>query len=203
MRNRAGKGKGFPGFGFGVIGLSFLLFFVLIVTVLFWGIKEYQALPRDVVMTGSFAEVIPISFSTDQQDTIADSGEPAGFSILFYDDWLENGALQTIRYEVWSYPNQGQERIFVNGKLIETSRIETINDELIPSGYSPNLFSAYMTLDQVTSSIEINELFAVPVEQELIRQGKLYYGPGISFGFKDNELIYVEVFSQIVEGVEP
>ena len=67
----------------------------------------------------------------------------------------------------------------------------------MPLTYSPNQSHAYMSLEEISAATGLTEFIEIPMESELIPGGKIYFGPGITFGLKNDLLIYVEAFSQI------
>ena len=68
---------------------------------------------------------------------------------------------------------------------------------LIP--YKPEQFTEYMTLDEVIASANLNEYLVVPLEEELVESGEVYYADQLTFGLKNNKLMYIETLVVEVE----
>jgi hypothetical protein len=138
----------------------------------------------------------PYLISTDQQESVLNYGYPEAFTILFYDEELPGGDTQTVRLETWDYYTQGIGLTFINGDLsaedpIEISQIGVID----PLPYFPEQFAAYMSLDEVISAAAIDSYVEIPLEDEFIQDGVLYYANSLSFGLKDGQLVYIEALA--------
>lgn len=135
------------------------------------------------------------ALSTEQLSVRADLGSPEAFSILFYEEELMDGSYGDVRFETWSYYNDGVEYTFINGEMVGEDPIEVDVGELIPIPYTPEQFVAYMNLDEVISSARLDTFLVVPLEKELVDGGEVYYADELTFGLKDNELLYVEALA--------
>ncbi len=82
---------------------------------------------------------------------------------------------------------------FINGELTAQDSLEVSTiGPVDPLPYSPEQFTAYMSLDQVISAAGIETYIEIPVEDDFIQDGVLYYANSLSFGLKDDQLIYIE-----------
>ena len=152
-------------------------------------------------------EVVPESFaiskqalSPEQLSVRAELGSPEAFSILFYEEELLDGSYGDVRFEAWSYYNDGVEYTFINGELVGEDPIEIDVGELIQIPYTPEQFVAYMNLEEVIASARLDTFLVVPLEKELVDGGEVYYADELTFGLKDDELLYVEALALEVEG---
>jgi hypothetical protein len=57
-----------------------------------------------------------------------------------------------------------------------------------------------MTLSEVLASAQIDRYLVMPLEDELLEGGEIYYADEIMFGLKDGRLRYVQVLA--LEGEE-
>jgi hypothetical protein len=140
------------------------------------------------------------ALSTEQLSVRAGLGSPEAFSILFYEEELVDGSYGDVRFETWSYYTDGVEYTFINGELVGEDPIEIDVGELIPIPYAPEQFVAYMNLDEVIASARLDTFLIVPLEKELVDGGEVYYADELTFGLKDDELLYVEALALEVEG---
>ena len=74
---------------------------------------------------------------------------------------------------------------------MEVTEIGTID----PLPYFPEQFGAYMSLDEVISAAAIDTYAEIPVEDEFIQGGVLYFANSLSFGLKDDQLVYLEAIA--------
>jgi len=136
-----------------------------------------------------------------QQTALAEHGAPEAFSILFYERPSPEGGLEDVRLETWDYYHDDLRLTFVNGALDEQ---ETLGLGKAPAfaslPYTPELFTAYMSLDEVLAAAGLSSYIVVPLEREVVSDGAVYYGKGLTFGLKDGELRYVEALAVEGEG---
>jgi hypothetical protein len=137
----------------------------------------------------------PYPLGADHAVAIRDHGIPQAFTILFYE---EDGA--PVRAETWSYYDQGLEVDFVDGEVQGERAISMATGEVIPVPYRPDQFAAFMTLSEVLASAQIDRYLVMPLEDELLEGGEIYYADEIMFGLKDGRLRYVQVLA--LEGEE-
>lgn len=181
-----------------------IIFFIfaafIFIFLIYLGLTGYQATPKYIHLNNSYIPPGSVQYSEEQQTVLSQFGRLNYFSIQFYDDWLDNGILQTIRVENWGFESHGQEITFLNGVLLESTGIDIPAQASLPLTYSPDQFHAYMSLQEISAVTGVTELIEMPMELELLPGGKIYFGPGITFGLKNNQLIYIEAFSQIDNG---
>ena len=136
------------------------------------------------------------TLSPDQENSLSSYGYPEAFTILYYEEDTTSGDLAPVRLETWDYYSRGVVLSFINGELVseealEISEIGTV--ALLP--YSPEQFSAFMSLDKVIASAGIESYLEIPLDKEFIEDGVLYYAGALSFGIQDDKLIYVETLA--------
>lgn len=158
-------------------------------------VHEYFNNPR-LVSGFSFARQPDTGYqlSDSQQNYIDENGNPASFSILFYQHRDTNGALQDNRYETWHYLDSGIQVTFLNGMLSEADSSPLEGGEKALT-YKPEMFTAYMSPAQVAQSADIDEWLIIPVEDALVQNAEVYFADGLTFGFQNGELIFVEAFT--------
>lgn len=183
------------GAGLAMVGL-------VAIVVLAGGWVEYQATPK--IVEGIEPGVIQVALyplSVDQQAVIDRLGHPEAFAILFYEEELEAGTLGDVRFETWSYYTSALEYTFINGEQVAEDPLEIdLMGELVVIPYHPEQFVAYMDLDEVIASAGLETYLVVPLEKELVDGGKVYYADELTFGLKDDELLYVEALALETEG---
>ena len=99
-----------------------------------------------------------------------------------------------MRYETWYYFNPDLKVTFVNGSIsaVEASELQGGRSSW---SYHPEMFTAYMTPEQVAKAAALDEWFIVPVEENLVDDAEVYYADGLTFGMKNGTLIYIEMFA--------
>lgn len=132
----------------------------------------------------------PYPLGEDHALAIRDHGVPQAFTLLFYE---EAGA--PVRAETWTYYSEGLEIDFVDGELQRERAIQAVTGEIVPVPYRPDQFAALMTLAEVLASAQIDYYFVVPLEEELVAGGEIYYADEIMFGMKDGRVRYVQVLA--------
>ncbi len=148
--------------------------------------------------TGS--SVTPYQLSETQIDLLSQRGDPQAFTLLFYQQQEADGSLGTVRQEVWDYYREGESYTFVNGEL-DSFEVNEIRDltSLAPQLYSPQQFTANMTLEDVLVASGLEDFIEVPLEKEFLDGGTLYYGQALSFGLVDGRLRYLEALAIMEE----
>lgn len=178
----------------GVVFLCICIGFVGVIVFGKIGYDEFLASPRLSSVFAYQESNAVYYFSPDQEGYIAQNGYPPSFSILFYQEQVPGGQVQEIRDETWYYFNPDIKVTFVNGQI---SAAEA--SELQGSGagqyYYPDMFTAYMTPEEVAYAAGFSEWLIVPVEENLVANAEVYYADGLTFGVKNDKLIYVEVFA--------
>lgn len=190
------KGKTRSGLRTGFVILAVLIL-VGVGLYLYFGWLGYQESPKIIEVQGREPQFQdPYSLSAAQQDSLLNYGYPEAFTILFYDEEQPGGEIQTVRLETWDYYTQGMGLTFINGELtaedpLEVGEIGTID----PLPYYPEQFSAYMSLAEVISAAAIDTYIEIPIEDDFIQGGVLYYANSLSFGLKDDQLVYLEALA--------
>jgi len=142
----------------------------------------------------------PYSLSLDQSDLVQELGDPEAFIILFYKEEAPDGTLVDVRQEVWEYYSAGKSHTFLNGELVSSEDLnESTPGPLAELPYIPEQFSAGMTLQDVIESAGLDDYIEVPLEEEFLTGGNLYYGDSLAFGLVDGELRYLEGLAVIEE----
>jgi hypothetical protein len=185
------------GFGLGTVVVLGLVAIFLII-----GWQAYQQEPMIVEGVEPQAlDVAQYTLSPDQSRVIDQRGYPQAFVILFYEEEQADGSLLDVRFETWSYYTTQVEYTFLNGQQVAEKTLEIeMQGELLPIPYRPDQFVAYMSLEQVIASANLDTYLVVPLEKELVEDGDVYYADELTFGLKDDELLYIEVLA--LEGVK-
>ncbi len=183
-------------------GVVALIVVVVAAVFLIGGWQAYQQEPKIV------EEIVPETFdlasyalSAKQLSVIDYLGYPQAFAILFYEEEQMNGSFTDVRFETWSYYTSGVEYTFINGEQVAEDPLEIeLLGELVPIPYRPEQFVAYMSLDEVIASATLETYLVVPLEKELVKDGEVYYADELTFGLKNDELLYVEALALEIEG---
>ena len=138
--------------------------------------------------------------TADQQETLTALGLPQSFSILFYQDTMEDGSVYDVRKETWTYFDAQTEIAFVDGARVAQDPVVIEGATVQPVPYRPEQFTGGMTLAQVLAAASLDTYLMVPLEKELLPQGEVYYADQLTFGLKDGELRYIESLPQAEEG---
>jgi hypothetical protein len=178
-------------------GTGTLIVVVITTIVLIAGWQVYLQEPR--VVEGIEAETQTLTGHTlsDRQLSVVDHlGYPEAFVILFYDEEQGDGSMLDIRYETWSYYTSNLDYTFINGEMVAEEPLDVeLLGELVQIPYRPEQFVAYMGLNELIASTGLKTYLIVPLEKELVEGGAVYYADELTFGFKDDELLYVEALA--------
>ena len=178
--------------------------FVLIVTVsliivgagifLYAGWLGYQEAPKHIEVQGSQSSSgAAYTLSPEQESSLLSIGYPQAFTILFYEEETPERVIRTVRLETWDYYTLGTGLTFINGELVSQDPIEwDSQDPVLPVPYLPEQFSAFMSLPDIISAAGIEAYIEIPLNKEVMEEGKLYYAETLSFGLQDNQLVYIE-----------
>ncbi len=182
-------------------GLGLIIIAILVGVFLIIGWQAYQQEP--VIVEGVAPEALTLSqysLSSDQLNVIDRLGYPEAFVILFYEEDQVDGSLRDVRFETWSYYTSSVEYTFINGvqEAEDPLEVELVGD-LQPIPYQPEQFVAYMSLDEVIASAGLETYLVIPLEKELVEGGEVYYADELTFGLKDDELLYVEALALEIE----
>jgi len=181
-----------------LLGLVFLCMCLGMVGMVVLGKIGYEEFLRSPRLTSVFAfqeQDSTYQLSQDQQGYVDENGYPVSFSILFYQEQRADGQVEDIRFETWYYFNPDLKVTFVNGRFSAAEASELQGGS---SGWSyrPEMFTAYMTQEQVAEAANLREWLIVPVEENLVTGAEVYYADGLSFGIQDGKLVYIEAFAR-------
>ena len=86
--------------------------------------------------------------------------------------------------------------MFINGELIAEDPIEVSDiGQLDPLPYYPEQFSAFMSLDEVIAAAGIDTYVEIPLEKDFLEGGVSYFANSLTFGLKNNQLLYIEALA--------
>ena len=198
--NQTKKKRGWVFFGLGCGCLVFVII-VIVGIYLYAGWLGYKEAPLIVEVQESSPQLHdPYSLSPAQEEELFSYGYPEAFTILFYEEETVGGGIATVRLETWDYYTQGIGLTFINGELIAEDPIEIDNvGSLDPLPYYPEQFSAFMSLEEVISAAGINTYVEIPLDKEFLEGGVSYYANSLTFGLKNDELLYIEALALSAE----
>ena len=153
------------------------------------GWMDINQSPLEVSELVPFFKPQKYQYSAEQQNIKDQLGLPDSFTILFYEDEFGGGST---RLETWIYSETGQSYTWVNGDLDRTESFEPVSGEVIPAPYQPDQITAYLSLEEVIGATGIDGFMLVPLENELLPGGEIYFADQLSFGLKNGELLYAE-----------
>jgi hypothetical protein len=187
-----------------VAGILMLLvggFLGVVIVLLYVGRYAYRQMPKEASVRNPTEPTGDVyALSADQQAAVAERGYPEAFTILFYEELDENGAVVPVRHEVWSYYTSGAAISFLDGQAAGELPLELSVDEIETVPYRPEQFAAFMSLDELLGSTGLLSFLIVPTEPELVLGGEVYHGDQITFGLKNDELLSVETHALVPEG---
>ncbi len=178
-------------------GCLFLIILISVGIYLYAGWQGYQESPMFVEVQKKGIQLSdPYTLSSAQEESLFSYGYPEAFTILFYEEEVVSGAVAPVRLETWDYYSQGLSLTFINGDLIAEDRYEIVDPGSLESlPYFPEQFSAFMSLDEVITAAGIDSYVEIPLEKEFIEDGIVYYAYSLTFGLKNNELLYIEALA--------
>jgi len=188
------RGWAFVGLGCGCL----VLIIIVVGGVYFYGgWIGYKEAPM-IVEVQEFTPQLedPYSLSSAQEEQLFTYGYPESFTILFYEEETVGAGILTVRLETWDYYTQGIGLTFINGELTEEDPIgiDSIGT-LDPLPYYPEQFSAFMSLDEVIAAAGIDTYIEIPLDKNFLDGGASYFANGLTFGLKNNELLYIEALA--------
>lgn len=188
--------RGWAVFGIGC-GCIILIILILLGIYLYAGWQGYKESPMLVEVQKVAAQLEdPYTLSADQKELLFSYGYPEAFTILFYEELSISGEVETVRLESWDYYSAGVGFTFINGELTDEDPIEGgITGSLEPMPYYPEQFDAFMSLDEVIAAAGIESYLEIPLEKDFMKDGIVYYSYGLTFGLKDNELLFIEALA--------
>lgn len=179
------------------IGAVFIIFVILIIS-LNNAYQNSAKLAEGIEINPEAAKTYPLS--DDQTAIVNQYGSPDSFTITFYIEEFDPYYDGEVRDETWRYYAEGLVFDFYNGSLMYTNPIADPSVDWVQLPYKPEQFTAYANLETILASAAITDIFELPLEKELVKNGKLYYAPGLSFGMVDGQLIFVETVMMQEEG---
>lgn len=183
-------------------GVGVLIVAVISAVLLIGGWREYNQMAK--LVEGAQPEVVSVagySMSPKQTEVFGELGPPQAFTLLFYEEEQTDGTYGDVRFETWDYYDQGVSYTFINGDLAGQDGLDVeIVGEIFPIPYRPDQFTAYMSLEEVLASAGLDRYLVVPLEKELVDGGEVYYAEELTFGLKNDELLYIEALALEVEG---
>ena len=187
------------GWAFLGLGCGCLVFIIIIIVGIFLyaGWLGYKEAPMIVEVQESSPQLVdPYTLSPDQEEQLFSYGYPEAFTILFYEEETVEGSVTPVRLETWEYYTQGVGLTFINGELTAEDSIEVENlGALDPLPYYPEQFCAFMSLEEVIAAAGIETYVEIPLDKEYLEGGVSYFANSLTFGLKDNELIYIEALA--------
>lgn len=158
------------------------------------GYQESPKLVEEAAPSGSPPALY--GYSPRQEQILAEYGSPEGFTILFYQEEAADASPRDVRLETWSYYSLGKGLTFINGELQSEEALDVQDlGELEPLPYTPDQFTAYLSLEQVLIAAGLESYLEVPLESEYLEDGRLYYGQALTFGLQEDELRYLEALA--------
>ena len=158
------------------------------------GYDEFLKTPRLTSVFAHQEQTTTYQLSPDQKGYVDKNGYPAAFSILFYQEQEAGGQVEEVRDETWYYFNPDIKVTFVNGKF-SASEASELQGGSAGWYYRPEMFTAYMRPEQVAEAVGFREWLIMPVEENLVVGATVYYANGLTFGVKNDNLIYIEMLA--------
>jgi len=162
--------------------------------------NAYLQTPRIVNLPNSeSSSELAYTLSIDQKKTIEELGYPDAFTIYFYQDNPDGGYDQGIRFESWTYYNKRLMLTFENGVPTSQETIDPAPGNNLPMPYRPEQFATFMSLNRLIKSTGIQKYLILPLEPEVVRDGQVFYTDQLTFGMKNDRLMFVETLA-LTEG---
>ena len=136
----------------------------------------------------SLAEALAVPAEDARPETLRLMGLPDAFAI----EWQELDG-QRVRWEEWSYFDQGTRFDFIDGELLWTIDIDPAPDgSLFAHFYDPLEFDDAMPLEAVRSLLGDQELDELQLDEAEIPGGLILAGDQILLGFDAGALVTVQ-----------
>ena len=146
------------------------------------------------------SQVEPYQLSAEQSALVDEIGYPETFILLFYEEEAVDGSLQIVRLETWTYYSAGESYTYINGELDKSDKLDSGEvGALAPLPYVPEQFAAGMSLDDVIAAAGVEDFIEVPLEDQYLEDGDLYYAEALAFGLVEGELRYLEALALVEE----
>ena len=144
----------------------------------------------------SLEDALNTPLDDNRTQILEQMGPPDIFKITFQD---LNG--RRVRQEEWTYFDDQSRFDFINGALLWTITIDSVPDmSLNASTYNPLSFTDGMTVEQVQSLLNGQQLTQVDLADYGIPAGQALAGDQILLGFEEGRLVSVQTF-EIEPGV--
>lgn len=193
MRRRTGSRGFLRGCAIGAIACVVIVALVAVYLTLY--VDHTSAVGVDVPARPQASATMAYTYSEAQAEVVDKLGPPDSFQILFY-----NEAGNEIRQESWRYYDDSWEITFVNGALVAEEAVDFQAGDMEPTPYGPHQFAAGMSLAEVLASTGLLSYVRVPVEDELVVGGEVFFGDRVAFGMKNGRLYTVEALPRTREG---
>ncbi|OGO45877.1 MAG: hypothetical protein A2Z30_08090 [Chloroflexi bacterium RBG_16_64_43] len=174
---------------------------IAVLLVLGYGLQVSATMPKTVsAIPAETAGPDAWQLSSDQERALSENGHPESFAILFYDEEGEDGSLENVRYETWSYYTRGLEMTFINGELETQTALDRFSAKPGSLSCRPEQFAPYMDLAEVVRAAGLSSFTMTPLEDQLLPGGETYFADRLTFGLIDGELRYIETLPTVEEG---
>ena len=187
-----------------LITIVLLLIVICGVSALGFGVYSYREFDHSAkIIENTHTHPIsgkPYTLSDDQQELVNRLDYPDSFTITFYYEEFAPGNKTWVREETWRYHDESTAYTFYNGELQSEFMLEPIEPGWLPAMYTPDQFVAFANLQNVLDNAQIHDYFELPLEDALVKNGRLYFAPGVTFGLADGELNYVETITMAEQG---
>lgn len=155
------------------------------------GIKD--GLVQNVPVGSASGDLQEYSLSDAQRKLISDYGYPNRFILHFFDLPLKEGQEVKIRQESWYYDERGYQIVFRNGETFTEKTTDPVNATgLGRTAYQPERFVRGMSLMDILSVTGESGYFAESMPDGFVEDGKIVFLKGLSVGFENGRLRYVE-----------
>lgn len=140
--------------------------------------------------TMSMEQALAVQPEDRRPTVLEEMGAPDVFQIHF--EQLDG---QAVRWESWSYFDFQSAFEFIDGELLWTIELEPAPDgSFYAHFYDPHDFQAFMSVAEVRTLLEGQELEQVDLTEGDLQGGLILAGDQILLGFDQDRLVYVETF---------
>jgi len=160
-------------------------------------VQEYngiiEGLVQDIPVESYPADMQGYLLSGNQRNILSDYGYPDRFLIYFFDLHLNSGEQVRIRQDSWYYDQVGYEINFRNGEKFTDKNTDPVTAPGLQStAYQPEDFVSGMSLLEILSVTSESGYYAESMPNTLFEDGKIVFLKGLSAGFENGQLSYVE-----------
>ena len=133
---------------------------------------------------------------TDEQVAMREyRGAPEAFTILFFQEEQEDGSILDVRLETWTYFSDDTECTFYNGSLISEEVLLDHPGNILPTPYLPEQFPYRLSALEVAQAAGVDEYLQVPLDEEFLENGRVFYASGLSWGVTGERLTFVQALA--------